>query len=501
VGWCDLHFYASTRGGVGVGDDKHSWGYDGYRILFWHNGKRAYGKRWKAGDVIGCAADLDTRAVRFFHNGTPMGAACENMEFVGGLAPGITLNPCALTVNFGTAPFKHGPPPGHLPIQRWLELYDPNPARQTKTSAAKNLLVGLSAKGLAIPELNRTVSRMTRPQSELKKLPLRASSGYTQALISGHKVSATSHYPSIVGDRILLTEGKWYYEVKVLSLEGRDGNAVAFVGWCDGFFFGSSIVHQGIGDDAHSWGWGTKSGRQAPPQLKHNGKARPWLGAESKVRNWNPKDVIGCAVDLDEKTIQFSLNGVWGPNAVAFKGFDVQRGLLPGVSVNSQCELEINFGKDKFKHTLPEGYIGVSTWFEQNKALTSIQKQSALKSVQAQQIPTTVTEEGSNSAGLLDMKAANEQLASLKQALATMQMQVVKASSNVKTLLDTMRHLEALGGAFGELQQALQAAENRVSSVLKGEEKRPSPEKIQIVLNSTKELIHNIGACFETESK
>ena len=47
----------------GIGDDKYSWSYDGYRQVKWYNGKSInYGPQtkiiWKIGDVIGCLLEL-----------------------------------------------------------------------------------------------------------------------------------------------------------------------------------------------------------------------------------------------------------------------------------------------------------------------------------------------------------------------------------------------------------------------------------------------------------
>eukprot|EP01032_Pedospumella_encystans_P007668 gene7668-9174_t len=88
LGWVDSHFIAnfhsaqaaatvnndtntatrSTEGGNaieadGVGDDAHSWGYDGYRQQKWHAGEGcAYGPQtgniWQIGDTVGCYLKL-----------------------------------------------------------------------------------------------------------------------------------------------------------------------------------------------------------------------------------------------------------------------------------------------------------------------------------------------------------------------------------------------------------------------------------------------------------
>ena len=54
----------------GVGDDEHSWAFDGYRKLFWHGGKNiSWGTRWNSGDILGCALDIDSGEMHFSLNG------------------------------------------------------------------------------------------------------------------------------------------------------------------------------------------------------------------------------------------------------------------------------------------------------------------------------------------------------------------------------------------------------------------------------------------------
>ena len=69
IGWATQGF--KPDGGYGVGDDSFSWGADGIRGALWHKAKpQAWATRWKDGDVIGCAADLEQGTVWFGCNGT-----------------------------------------------------------------------------------------------------------------------------------------------------------------------------------------------------------------------------------------------------------------------------------------------------------------------------------------------------------------------------------------------------------------------------------------------
>lgn len=120
AGWADLSAFdgCASRTGEGVGDDKHSWGFDGNRCQKWGNaGAKGFGKSWTSGDVLGCAIDLDAKKVLFGLNGSwdkPMGIAFEGDEvsFKGPVAPAVTAqgDNYSLQMNFGASPFKYGPP-------------------------------------------------------------------------------------------------------------------------------------------------------------------------------------------------------------------------------------------------------------------------------------------------------------------------------------------------------------------------------------------------------
>eukprot|EP00948_MAST-09A_sp_MAST-9A-sp1_P000518 g518.t1 len=108
-------FHPDEMAGSGVGDDAVSWAYDGYRVQAWHKGKAyqrkrskttpqrskstsrrrnrvekkapepafAFGKKWKAGDIIGCALNRTTGTISFSLNGSwesPMGDCFQNIQ-------------------------------------------------------------------------------------------------------------------------------------------------------------------------------------------------------------------------------------------------------------------------------------------------------------------------------------------------------------------------------------------------------------------------------------
>eukprot|EP01084_Bolivina_argentea_P306603 529836_1 len=58
IGWIDDKSIPSNYRRRGVGDDAHSWAFDGGRVVKWNNDKESYGTKWKVGDVVGCCIDV-----------------------------------------------------------------------------------------------------------------------------------------------------------------------------------------------------------------------------------------------------------------------------------------------------------------------------------------------------------------------------------------------------------------------------------------------------------
>jgi hypothetical protein len=148
VGWIDASFSGDVAEGNGVGDDAHSWAFDGYRKLRWHEASQPWGRNWKVGDVVGAAVDFDAGELWFSLNGSwtdGMGLAfrfhprCVGLgraqpadpparvvprDFVLGLIPAASLNRTEkFTFNFGPA-LRHGPPPGWTGCRAVCEAFD-----------------------------------------------------------------------------------------------------------------------------------------------------------------------------------------------------------------------------------------------------------------------------------------------------------------------------------------------------------------------------------------
>jgi len=91
----------------GVGDDAHSWGFDGNRMAAWGaGGSKFYGQSWKDGDVLGCAADLGVKTIQFFLNGESMGVTFEGVNIKGQLRAAITANGQKLRIHLDKRTWK-----------------------------------------------------------------------------------------------------------------------------------------------------------------------------------------------------------------------------------------------------------------------------------------------------------------------------------------------------------------------------------------------------------
>lgn len=66
LGWATLQCQFTSE--EGVGDTQYSFAYDGKRRRKWNMRANEYGERWSPGDVVGVCIDLDSCAVRHFHN-------------------------------------------------------------------------------------------------------------------------------------------------------------------------------------------------------------------------------------------------------------------------------------------------------------------------------------------------------------------------------------------------------------------------------------------------
>lgn len=141
-----------------------------------------------------------------------------------------------------------------------------------------------------------------------------------------------------------VTNGKWYFEFEVLT------NGFMRVGWADI----SCHPDTKVGSDDKSYAFDGYLGKK-------------WhQGAESYGKEWKIGDIVGCFLDLNDRTISFSLNGelLLDPSGseMAFDNIINGDGFVPCMTLSAGQKAKLNFGQDsnslKFFTTcgLQEGY-------------------------------------------------------------------------------------------------------------------------------------------------
>ena len=156
-GWADAAFEGRMRSSnMSVGDDAHSWAFDGDRQLLWHRGANTpFGAKARRGDVVGLAVDMRAKTMHFSVNGSyaaPNGGAAAFAGFecdAGGVFPAFSaVKGAKVRWNFGSAQFKYAPPgEGYAPV---------SPAEAATTEAigaAKQAAWSVAAHGRAAKTL------------------------------------------------------------------------------------------------------------------------------------------------------------------------------------------------------------------------------------------------------------------------------------------------------------------------------------------------------------
>ena len=78
IGWCKLQ--TPFEHANGVGDDRHSYAFDGHRKKKWNGSDEPYGEQWATGDVIGTLIDISNKEIMFWRNNKFLGVAFSNIE-------------------------------------------------------------------------------------------------------------------------------------------------------------------------------------------------------------------------------------------------------------------------------------------------------------------------------------------------------------------------------------------------------------------------------------
>jgi len=174
VGWADTLFSGDSGDGDGVGDDAHSWAFDGCRQQKWTAGEgQEYGLAWHAGDVVGCMLDIDRGEISFSLNGQDMGCAYEGLVLAHALGSqgttstkgdssdsgGFGFYPAAaaedgeeLVLHIAPGDLKFGPPPGFSAVTAQIRAASLAPS-PTEQAPAPVLQSSESTVAEAIPSL------------------------------------------------------------------------------------------------------------------------------------------------------------------------------------------------------------------------------------------------------------------------------------------------------------------------------------------------------------
>ncbi|KAJ6664647.1 hypothetical protein lerEdw1_006220 [Lerista edwardsae] len=122
--------------------------------------------------------------------------------------------------------------------------------------------------------------------------------------------------------------GKWYFEFEAVTAGDMR------VGWARP----GGQPEQELGSDEQAF-------------VFDGFKAQRWhQGNEHFGRSWLTGDIVGCMVDLNERTMMFTLNGEIllddSGSELAFKDFEVGDGFIPACSLGLSQVSRMNFGKD-----------------------------------------------------------------------------------------------------------------------------------------------------------
>lgn len=174
------------------------------------------------------------------------------------------------------------------------------------------------------------------------------------------EIEGLSNFGSISTIGVSLFQGKWFYEVEVVT------SGLIQIGWIDGYFQGSSDQGEGVGDHAHSWSY-------------DGNRQRRWnSGSSSYGEKWKAGDVIGCLLDLTTCEMTFFRNGI--NLGVAYSEFkfntsDKKSGLMPGISLERGEIIRVNLGHQPFAYppTIASDFDSIS------KAIVSPASSAVLK--------------------------------------------------------------------------------------------------------------------------
>lgn len=356
---------ASGTLGSYLGSTVDGYGYSSHPS-YYHNGSGASASgsptTFTIDDIIGVALDMDNGTLGFYKNGTSFGTAWTGIS--GTYYPAIAFNGLANkgSVNFGATAFTHSTPPGFLPFGPVAFNLSLSDATENIAKNATYTFEGIGGKpphtyslisgdgsidsstGVYTAPSNTTTAtvRVTDANSNTADASVAVVDVIFTTLNQSDK-SATvllsnSNTTAITGTASWQTvrashgqsSGKWYWEVTVT----RRGYSMV------GIAKSSVALGAQLGSDANGYGLYAYNG------TKYNSGDAAYTSALSDG------DVLGVALDLDNGTLEFYINGV--SQGEAFNS--ISGTFYPALSLHTGSDMTANFGSSAFLYTVPTGF-------------------------------------------------------------------------------------------------------------------------------------------------
>lgn len=200
----------------------------------------------------------------------------------------------------------------------------------------RNMEVAVPANLVAVPR--NMEAAVTKKKSPIVKL-LKCSDFGAINITNSWEVTCKSGFSSVCSLGGEVKTGKWYYEV-LLQTDG-----LMQIGWAQTDFFKPRQAIKGVGDDRFSWGY-------------DGSRLCKWFNSQSTSYShskWKIGSIVGCAVDLDAKTMMFYLDGVNLGLAWSNVNFG-SSSLAPAVSLSHNQKCKLIFLRAQLNY-LPEGYV------------------------------------------------------------------------------------------------------------------------------------------------
>lgn len=169
----------------------------------------------------------------------------------------------------------------------------------------------------------------------------------TDIVLLNDNLTATTSFTSLtdtVRTTTGKTSGKWYFEI-ITDTVSTNQNSI-------GVAPKSLNVDHLVGTNDVGCGY-SKNG-----SIACNGKINT-----NNINNFQAKDVIGVAVDLDNQKIYFSKNGQWqggGNPDILTGGFDLESSIgtefFPAITISKGFQYTANFGHTDFLYPIPSGF-------------------------------------------------------------------------------------------------------------------------------------------------